>query len=117
MKKLITGLVALCSLTALNVQSHTDEPNTIISSKKIKIVAIGESGFDPRWREPTCSITKTDKDEFGQNYMISHFDMCTCQNSLKSSYLIKDTQDTPDQRAVICYIETNQQITFTMAKR
>jgi hypothetical protein len=107
MKKIIAGLVALCSFTAFNTQANTDALNTIASAKKIKIVAIGEGGFDPIWREPTCSITKTDKDEFGQNYMISHYDMCICQNSLKSSYLIKDTQDNPDQRAVICYVETN----------
>ncbi|MBE0368304.1 hypothetical protein J8L98_12150 [Pseudoalteromonas sp. MMG013] len=104
MKKLIAALIAATTLT---VSAQSDEINTQLLSQKIKIVAIGQSGFDPRWREPTCSITKTDKDEFGQSYMISHFDMCTCQNSLKASYLIEDTQDNPDQKAVICYIPNN----------
>ena len=85
----------------------TDTAAALIHNNKVKIVAIGEGGFDPRWREPTCSITKTDKDEYGESYMFSHYDTCKCQNSLKATYQIADTQDNPDQHAVVCYIQNN----------
>ncbi|MBQ4880252.1 hypothetical protein J8M21_23910 [Pseudoalteromonas luteoviolacea] len=101
MKKLITTLMALC---ALNVSANTDELNVKLLSNKIKIVAFGKSGWDQRWREPTCSITKSDKDEYGQAYLTSRYDMCTCQNSIQARYLVEDTQDNPKDELVICYI-------------
>ncbi|MCF2827903.1 MULTISPECIES: hypothetical protein [unclassified Pseudoalteromonas] len=103
MKKLITALVAF---TALSVSAQeVEEAKALVTQQNIKIVAIGQSGWDPIWREPTCSIQKTDEDAVGNAYMISHYDMCLCQNSKKVSYLIEDTQSNPKQAAVICYLE------------
>ncbi|KZN37937.1 hypothetical protein N480_14430 [Pseudoalteromonas luteoviolacea S2607] len=104
MKKLIIAIAALC---AFNTTAQTDELSAKILSNKIKIVAFGESGWDPRWREPTCSVTKTDKDESGRPYMYSHYDMCTCQNSIAAKYLIEDTQDNPQQELFVCYVNNN----------
>ncbi|MCF6439284.1 hypothetical protein L1077_07575 [Pseudoalteromonas luteoviolacea] len=101
MKKLITSILALC---ALNVSANSDEINVKLLSNKIKIVAFGKSGWDPQWREPTCSITKTDKDEYGQAYLTSRYDMCICQNSIQARYLVEDTQDNPKDELVICYV-------------
>ncbi|CAH9053330.1 hypothetical protein PSECIP111951_02493 [Pseudoalteromonas holothuriae] len=102
MKKLLIAITATLSLSAL---ANTEQALSPATEKSIKIVAIGQSGWDPIWREPTCSIEKTDEDAVGNAYMINHYDMCLCQNSKKSSYLIEDTQQNPKQEAVICYIE------------
>ncbi|AOT11125.1 hypothetical protein [Pseudoalteromonas luteoviolacea] len=101
MKKLITCLLALC---ALNASANTDQINAKLLSNKIKIVAFGKSGWDARWREPTCSVSKSDKDENGRPYLTSYYDMCTCQNSIQAKYLIEDTQDNPKDELVICYL-------------
>ncbi|PCK32484.1 hypothetical protein [Pseudoalteromonas piscicida] len=103
MKKLIPALVAFTAFTA---SAHdVEEAKAQATPQNIKIVAIGQSGWDPIWREPTCSIQKTDEDAVGNAYMINHYDMCLCQNSKKASYLIEDTQSNPKQAAVICYLE------------
>ncbi|ESP91134.1 MULTISPECIES: hypothetical protein [Pseudoalteromonas] len=104
MKKLITCLMALC---AFNASANSEELNAKLLSNKIKIVAFGKSGWDDRWREPTCSITKTDKDEYGRPYLTSHYDMCRCQNSIEAKYLVEDTRDNPKDELVICYINNN----------
>ncbi|GEK09274.1 hypothetical protein HUZ36_00085 [Pseudoalteromonas sp. McH1-7] len=103
MKKLITALAAFVALSVS--AQETQEAKVQVAQQNIKIVAIGQSGWDPIWREPTCSIQKTDEDAVGNAYMINHYDMCLCQNSKKASYLIEDTQSNPKQAAVICYLE------------
>ncbi|NOU52252.1 hypothetical protein HG263_17115 [Pseudoalteromonas sp. JBTF-M23] len=102
MKKL--GLI-IASTVTFTAFANVEQAASLPVNKNIKIVAIGQSGWDPIWREPTCSIEKTDEDSVGNAYMINHYDMCLCQNSKKASYLIEDTQQNPKQEAVICYLE------------